>query len=194
MELTIDCLGIVKQRLFEIQQNAAASGSSNSSASTVNGTAGLAASNGCAPLDRGAKSPCCRIVFECYLPKYNHILQTYSDTIHCKQVMRAPEVHRMSSNEAPSRGGNELFVIGKNFGKDARLLLRLDGSTWQAHAWPEKELLHQTHLVCRLPPIDNQVLRTHGECVNNQWRVQIELYVLCDGKRSAKQQFTYFES
>lgn len=91
MELMIDCLGIVKQRLFEIQQQ-----NSNSN-----------------PEKSAFKTPLCRLAFEVYIEEYNHVVKTYSDTIHCKQMMRAPEIHRMSIKECHISGDKELFIIGE---------------------------------------------------------------------------------
>lgn len=93
MELMIDCLGIVKQRLFEIQQQQ----NTNSN-----------------PEKSAFKTPLCRLAFEVYIEEYNHVVKTYSDTIHCKQMMRAPEIHRMSIKECHISGDKELFIIGEH--------------------------------------------------------------------------------
>jgi len=172
MELMIDCLGIVKQRLFEIQQQ-----QNNQEKSHF-------------------KTPYCRLAFECYIPEYNHIAKTWSDTIHCKQMMRAPEIHRMSIKECHISGDKELFIIGKNFTKDIKLYFSY-GNQWQEQVTPVKELFHQAHIVCNVPKLDQQVMNSLGKMTTDKdgqttKRLTVELYAVCDNKMSGKEQFTYY--
>lgn len=49
-------------------------------------------------------------------------------------------------------GGGEMFIIGKNFLKDTKVLFD-DGDSWKQVVQPDKEFLHQVkHTIANLLP------------------------------------------
>lgn len=64
-----------------------------------------------------------------------------------------PEICKQSTQESAAKGGNELFVIGKNFLKDTRIYFQEEDSDerilWEVMSEPLKDYLQQvlTHLV-----------------------------------------------
>lgn len=58
-----------------------------------------------------------------------------------------PEICKQSLTECPAKGGLELFVIGKNFLKDTRVIFQeedADGRVlWEASSEPLKDYLQQ---------------------------------------------------
>jgi Rel homology dimerisation domain len=55
-----------------------------------------------------------------------------------------PEVLKVSRTESSSEGGKELFVLGKNFLKDSRVVFQ--GRGWKQEAIPDKEFLQPVGL------------------------------------------------
>lgn len=61
-----------------------------------------------------------------------------------------PEVCRKSLVSCPSSGGLELYLLGKNFLKETRVVFsqRQDGTTlWEKEVVPDKEFLQQVVLI-----------------------------------------------
>jgi nuclear factor of activated T-cells 5 len=56
-----------------------------------------------------------------------------------------PEVLKVSRTESSSEGGKELFVLGKNFLKDSRVVFQ--GRGWKQEAIPDKEFLQPVGLL-----------------------------------------------
>lgn len=62
-----------------------------------------------------------------------------------------PEVCRKSLVSCPATGGLELYLLGKNFLKETRVVFchRTDRTTWEEEVIPDKEFLQQVR-VCLL--------------------------------------------
>jgi hypothetical protein len=58
-----------------------------------------------------------------------------------------PEICKKSLSASPCTGGLELFILGKNFLKDTRVLFQqTDAETpWEESVQPDKEFLQQVH-------------------------------------------------
>lgn len=101
-----------------------------------------------------------------------------------------PEICKKSLTSCPCTGGLELFILGKNFLKDTRIVFQLDNEDlslephWECSVTPDKEFLQQTHLVCVVPPYRRQDLRP-TESIN------VKLYALSSGKTSEPHSFVY---
>nr|VZH93501.1 unnamed protein product [Spirometra erinaceieuropaei] len=79
-----------------------------------------------------------------------------------------PKILRMSLDEAPVSGGVDLFIIGKGFSSDSRVVFRQnsgkqnlgfslypgDDFVWKQQAHVDANLTNSTHIVCRIPPYD----------------------------------------
>lgn len=79
-----------------------------------------------------------------------------------------PNILRMSLEEAPVSGGVDLFIIGKGFTSDNRVIFRqISGNqslsfslypgadfVWKEQAHVDTNLTNSTHIVCRVPPYD----------------------------------------
>ncbi|KAF6777851.1 hypothetical protein AHF37_02919, partial [Paragonimus kellicotti] len=141
-------------------------------------------SSGTKPLNR--KPGKARLVFRVVLVHERSgivdVIQTVSEPILCTQLIGDPEICRISLTESNQCGGQDLFILGKNLGKDCRVLFRQiadmsglklkveevnlsmqsEGTEdnqqpvvhWQQEAIMETDFSHQTHLVCRVPTYD----------------------------------------
>lgn len=79
---------------------------------------------------------------------YNiYYLSQFSSTA---QPPGVPEVCRKSLVSCPANGGLELYLLGKNFLKETRVVFRVshDGSPWEEEVVPDKEFLQQVRLYC----------------------------------------------
>lgn len=86
------------------------------------------------------RSTRCRLVFRCRIPTTNEILQVVSTAILCTQPPGTPEICKFSQTECDVKGGKELFLIGKNFLKDTKIIFK--GDNWSKICEPDKEYLH----------------------------------------------------
>ncbi len=100
-----------------------------------------------------SRSSHCRMVFRTFLPETGEILQVVSEPILCTQPLGSPEIYKMSVQESDIKGGQELFIIGKNFRKDSKVIFS-SGNIWRKVVNPMKEFLNTTHLVCQMPAYD----------------------------------------
>lgn len=121
------------------------------------------------------RSTTCNLVFTAFLPGLNQTLQVISDPINCAQILGSPEVHKISATRDSTSGGSEIFVIGKNFTRDSKIVwdflpqhksvaqlmasesnhpsfLKPDKS-WIKETEPENEFINQNHLIFRVPPL-----------------------------------------
>lgn len=62
-----------------------------------------------------------------------------------------PEICRKSLSGCPSTGGLDLFIIGKNYSKDTRVVFKSIRKTsfntiWEESVTPEQEFLQQVRL------------------------------------------------
>ena len=74
------------------------------------------------------KSTKCRMVFRTEVELANgktEILQVVSDPISCTQLPGTPEILKMSLSSCDPCGGEELWMIGKNFMKDSVVIFQV---------------------------------------------------------------------
>ncbi|CAG2163445.1 unnamed protein product [Oppiella nova] len=116
----------------------------------------------CGAVPTKKRSTRCRLVFRAQIPETNEILQV-----------------------CDSKGGQELFIIGKNFLKDAKVVWK--GKDWTKVVEPDKEYLHPTHMVSVIPSYD-------GPELNTQNSIEVSLSVKSGGKYSDAQRFTFIIS
>lgn len=117
------------------------------------------------------------------------MLQIASNAIVCTQPVGQPEICRMSLNESSVKGGESLFIIGKNFKNKGttvsfQLLDPNDESVvqWQAGAEIEQEFFQPTHLICKIPQfMDTSIQKPQT----------VQITVSCAGKKSDPHKFTY---
>ncbi|XP_019764152.1 serine-rich adhesin for platelets isoform X6 [Dendroctonus ponderosae] len=134
------------------------------------------------------KSTRCRMIFRTTITHDNgqsETLQVCSQPIVCTQPPGIPEICKKSLTSCPASGGLELFVLGKNFLKDTKVIFQQfeEGRVcWEQSVVPDKEYLQQTHFVCVVPPY-----RRH----NITEPIPVRLCVVSSGKTSELHQFVY---
>lgn len=83
-------------------------------------------------------------------------------------------------------GGFELFIVGKNFAKDTKIIFQSQKLTgelvWQEVVVPDKEYLQQTHLICTIPAYVDKHIRDP---------VTVQLYAMANGRKSEFHNFVY---
>ncbi|KAF8561937.1 hypothetical protein P879_03973 [Paragonimus westermani] len=203
--LSVECVGILKLRKSDVEQRTTQSvstctrvrptdlapknsGSTSSNTNTSDAASDLPQpppeSNGTKPFNR--KPGKARLVFRVILVHERSgivdVIQTASEPILCTQLIGDPEICRISLTESNQCGGQDLFILGKNLGKDCKVLFRqlidIPGSNlkledanmsgqsegtednqqsvvhWQQEAIMDTDFSHQTHLICRVPTYD----------------------------------------
>jgi hypothetical protein len=172
MTVICDCVGILKERNVDVEHRL---GKNHSLASVTRNK---------------KKSTKCRMIFRAKIDN-EEILQVCSNTITCTQPPGVPEICKKSLDSCSVLGGQELFIIGKNFLKDTKVtFVRYDESCnrqlkkiWEESVLPDKEYLQQTHLICVVPPYPNA-----EEIVEP---LHIQIYVTSSNKKSEAHNFTY---
>lgn len=153
MTVSCDCVGILKERNVDVEKRLVRYGGTRNK----------------------KRSTKCRLVFRVVLPAQrgqdtgglpSEILQVASAPILCTQPPGIPEISKKSLSECSVKGEMELFIIGKNFLKDTKVLFKEPASdnlgdcepnyVWEKCVAPEKEYLQPTHLICRVPAYRNQ--------------------------------------
>ncbi|XP_033839968.1 nuclear factor of activated T-cells 5 isoform X2 [Periophthalmus magnuspinnatus] len=164
MTLAVDCVGILKLRNADVEARIGVAGSKK-------------------------KSTRARLVFRVNIPRPDGsmlTLQTPSSPILCTQPAGLPEILKKSLHSCSVQGGEEIFIIGKNFLKDTKVIFHenvSDETSWKAEAEIDMELFHQNHLVVKVPPYQTQSI-TCTVCVG--------IYVVTNAGRSNDiQPFTY---
>ncbi|MCJ8736011.1 hypothetical protein PDJAM_G00254080 [Pangasius djambal] len=133
MTLAVDCVGILKLRNADVEARIGVAGSKK-------------------------KSTRARLAFRVNIPRPDGsvlTLQTLSSPILCTQPAGVPEILKKSLHTCSVTGGEEVFIIGKNFLKGTKVIFQeitTDDSSWQAEAEIDMELFHQNHLVVKVPP------------------------------------------
>ncbi|XP_037976865.2 nuclear factor of activated T-cells, cytoplasmic 4 isoform X2 [Plutella xylostella] len=171
-QVTCDCVGILKERNVDVEHRFGEALSSGSSAHVSRGK---------------KKSTRCRMVFRTEILNaegHTEALQVCSTQIICTQPPGVPEVCRKSLVSAPATGGLELYLLGKNFLKETRVVFchRHDAGVWEEEVVPDKEFLQQTHLVCCVPPY-------HRTDITET--VSVQFFVRSGGKTSEPHSFYY---
>ncbi|XP_071257737.1 nuclear factor of activated T-cells 5-like isoform X2 [Salvelinus alpinus] len=164
MTLAVDCVGILKLRNADVEARIGVAGSKK-------------------------KSTRARLVFRVNIPRPDGsvlTLQTPSSPILCTQPAGVPEILKKSLHSCSVRGGEEVFIIGKNFLKDTKVIFQenvSDEKSWKAEAEIDMELFHQNHLIVKVPPYQNPAIAS-AVCVG--------MYVVTNAGRSHDvQPFTY---
>ncbi|XP_029312464.1 LOW QUALITY PROTEIN: nuclear factor of activated T-cells 5 [Cottoperca gobio] len=164
MTLAVDCVGILKLRNADVEARIGVAGSKK-------------------------KSTRARLVFRVNIPRSDGsvlTLQTPSSPILCTQPAGVPEILKKSLHSCSVRGGEEVFIIGKNFLKDTKVIFQenvSDEKSWKAEAEIDMELFHQNHLIVKVPPYQNQAISSS---------VCVVIYVVTNAGRSHDvQPFTY---
>uniref|UniRef100_A0A4W5M469 Nuclear factor of activated T-cells 5 n=1 Tax=Hucho hucho TaxID=62062 RepID=A0A4W5M469_9TELE len=164
MSLAVDCVGILKLRNADVEARIGVAGSKK-------------------------KSTRARLAFRVNIPHADGsvlTLQTTSSPILCTQPAGVPEILKKSLHSCSVRGGEELFIIGKNFLKGTKVIFQenpADDNSWQAEAEIDMELFHQNHVIVKVPPY-------HYLSVSSP--VSVGVYIMTNAGRSHDvQPFTY---
>ncbi|XP_069072977.1 nuclear factor of activated T-cells 5 isoform X1 [Pleurodeles waltl] len=164
MTLAVDCVGILKLRNADVEARIGIAGSKK-------------------------KSTRARLVFRVNITRKDGsvlTLQTSSSPILCTQPAGLPEILKKSLHSCSVKGGEEVFLIGKNFLKGAKVLFQeniSDEDSWKAEAEIDMELFHQNHLVVKVPPYQDQEIASP---------VSVGIYVVTNAGRSHEvHPFTY---
>ncbi|XP_076242579.1 nuclear factor of activated T cells 3 isoform X2 [Calliopsis andreniformis] len=176
MMVTCDCVGILKERNVDVEHRFP------QEAGILQGRS-------------KKKSTRCRMVFRTTITHPDattETLQVCSQPIVCTQPPGIPEICKKSLTSCPCTGGLELFILGKNFLKDTRVVFQLDNDDlssslephWECAVLPDKEFLQQTHLVCVVPAYRRQDLAPSET-------VSVKLYAVSSGKTSEPHTFLY---
>uniref|UniRef100_A0A1B6CLS4 Nuclear factor of activated T-cells 5 n=1 Tax=Clastoptera arizonana TaxID=38151 RepID=A0A1B6CLS4_9HEMI len=166
MVVTCDCVGILKERNVDVEHRFPEEGSGRSK----------------------KKSTRCRMVFRSSITHLDgtvETLQVTSQPIVCTQPPGVPEICKKSLNSSVATGGQEIFILGKNFLKDTRVVFQEgDGNNiaWKQSVQPDKEFLQQSHLVCAVPPYQRTDITES---------VSVRLCVESSGKSSEPHTFLY---
>ncbi|KAK6981828.1 mucin-17, partial [Biomphalaria glabrata] len=169
MTVKMDCIGILKLRNADVERRIGAKRAR----------------------DKKKNNTKARLVMRAAVEKLDgsvHILQAVSNPVVCTQPVGQPEICRMSISESSTRGGDSLFIIGKNFKNKGTSVLfqKLDLNeeviVWQAEAEIDQEFFQPTHLICKVPAYKDEMI-TKPE--------QVQIVVSCAGKISDAQGFTY---
>ncbi|XP_032454951.1 nuclear factor of activated T-cells 5 isoform X9 [Nasonia vitripennis] len=176
MLVTCDCVGILKERNVDVEHRFP------QEAGILQGRS-------------KKKSTRCRMVFRTTIAHddgTSETLQVCSQPIVCTQPPGIPEICKKSLTSCPCTGGLELFILGKNFLKDTRVVFQLDSEDlssslephWECTVLPDKEFLQQTHLVCVVPAYRRLDLAPSET-------ISVKLYAVSSGKTSEPHTFLY---
>ncbi|KAM3608608.1 uncharacterized protein V6R79_001602 [Siganus canaliculatus] len=164
MTLAVDCVGILKLRNADVEARIGVAGSKK-------------------------KSTRARLAFRVNIPQPDGsvlTLQVPSSPILCTQPAGVPEILKKSLHSCSVRGGEEVFIIGKNFLKGTKVIFQeniADDNSWQAEAKIDMDLFHQNHLIVMVPPFHNQSITSP---------VSVGIFVTTNAGRSHEAQtFTY---
>uniref|UniRef100_A0A182M484 Nuclear factor of activated T-cells 5 n=1 Tax=Anopheles culicifacies TaxID=139723 RepID=A0A182M484_9DIPT len=179
MTVTCDCVGILKERNVDVEYRFPDQPASRTK----------------------KKSTRCRMVFRTTIHADDgtaELLQVCSQQIICTQPPGVPEILKKSLMSCPADGGLELFVIGKNFLKDTRVVFQRpkgmltqsaftrtavqSTTAWEQSVIPDKEHLNQVHLICVVPPYERQDITEP---------VTIKMFIVSSGKKSETHDFIY---
>uniref|UniRef100_A0AAY4BCR1 Nuclear factor of activated T-cells 5 n=1 Tax=Denticeps clupeoides TaxID=299321 RepID=A0AAY4BCR1_9TELE len=156
MTLAVDCVGILKLRNADVEARIGVAGSKK-------------------------KSTRARLVFRVNIPRVDGsvlTLQTPSSSILCTQPAGVPEILKKSLHSCSVKGGEEVFIIGKNFLKGTKVIFQentSDENSWKAEAEIDMELFHQNHLIAKVPAYHNTAITSP---------VSVGIYVTTNAGRS----------
>ncbi|KAK3877247.1 hypothetical protein Pcinc_018045 [Petrolisthes cinctipes] len=166
MTMSCDCVGILKERNVDVEHrfNTAVS--------------------------RGRKkSTKCRLVFRTFVTLPSGVIETLqvvSQPIACTQPPGIPEICRKSLSQCSVEGGEDLFILGKNFLKDAVVIFQRQGAKahtiWEEKVLPDKDSLQPIHLVVKVPGYCDQSITEE---------VTVDVMVSSGGRTSEPHPLTY---
>ncbi|CAL8263460.1 unnamed protein product [Merluccius merluccius] len=164
MTLAVDCVGILKLRNADVEARIGVAGSKK-------------------------KSTRARLAFRVNIPQPDGsflTLQTPSSPILCTQPAGVPEILKKSLHNCSVTGGQEVFIIGKNFLKGTKVIFQeniSDDTSWQAEAKIDMDLFHQNHLIVTVPPYHNLSITSP---------ITVGIFIMTNAGRSHDTQtFTY---
>uniref|UniRef100_A0A0K8SLM1 Nuclear factor of activated T-cells 5 n=2 Tax=Lygus hesperus TaxID=30085 RepID=A0A0K8SLM1_LYGHE len=167
MTVTCDCVGILKERNVDVEHRFPEESTARNK----------------------KKSTRCRMVFRTVITHSDNTLETLqvtSQPIICTQPPGVPEICKKSVVSCHSAGGLELFILGKNFLKDTRVIFSEGDMNaenyWEEVVQPDKEFLQQSHLVCTIPPYKVEDIKEP---------VVVKLNVMSSGRSSEAHNFLY---
>ncbi|XP_046553083.1 nuclear factor of activated T-cells 5-like isoform X2 [Haliotis rubra] len=168
MTVSVDCVGILKLRNADVEKRI---GVAKARAKKKNSTRA-------------------RLIFRVTFQKPDgnfQTLQVASSPIICTQPVGQPEISRMSLEETPATGGQDLFIIGKNFLKGTQVKFQEisveNGKTlWEKEADIDQEYFQQTHLICKIPEYQQKSISKP---------ILVQIVIHCRGKISDPQEFYY---
>ncbi|XP_074646417.1 uncharacterized protein LOC141902539 [Tubulanus polymorphus] len=163
MEICLDCVGILKLRNADVEQRI-----------------GIAKSK--------KKSTKARLIYRVKVKSESGtdlILQTASSPILCTQPVGQPEICKQSLDSASVEGGDEMFIIGKNFMKGTKVIfqeLRNEKVFWEKEAEILPEYFHSSHLIAIVPKyVDETILNP----------VSANVFVQCGERIGESRPFEY---
>ncbi|XP_035679897.1 LOW QUALITY PROTEIN: nuclear factor of activated T-cells 5-like [Branchiostoma floridae] len=108
------------------------------------------------------------------------------NSIQGAQPTGQPEILKKSLSSCTVAGGEEMFIIGKNFIKGTQVKFQEISEDcqliWEAEAEIDKEYFHQTHLICTVPPYQTEDVKE---------AVAVQVVVCAGGKTSEPHTFSY---
>uniref|UniRef100_A0A3B4A4U3 Nuclear factor of activated T-cells 5 n=1 Tax=Periophthalmus magnuspinnatus TaxID=409849 RepID=A0A3B4A4U3_9GOBI len=161
----VDCVGILKLRNADVEARIGVAGSKK-------------------------KSTRARLAFRVNIPQPDGsvlTLQVPSSPILC-QPAGVPEILKKSLHSCSVKGGEEVFIIGKNFLKGTKVIFQenVTDNSWQAEGKIDVDLFHQNHLIVTVPPFHNQSITS---------AVSVGIFVMTNAGRSHEAQpFTYTDT
>ncbi|XP_052233878.1 nuclear factor of activated T-cells 5-like isoform X2 [Dreissena polymorpha] len=136
MSATVDCVGILKLRNADVEQRIG-------------------------QVKAKKKSTKARMIFRVTFQKSQgnaQILQVPSHTILCTQPIGQPEICKMSMRSSHVSGGEECYIIGKNFLRGTQVFFQLVDNksdlVWSAEGAIDKDYFQATHLIVTVPRCD----------------------------------------
>jgi nuclear factor of activated T-cells 5 len=104
------------------------------------------------------RNPTVRLAFHALIPNTDPSqpdlpLMVASNPISCSQPEGQPEILRMSSLLGNPEGGDEVFIIGKNFNKNCQIIFKSVECDWQGDATIHTSFFHKEHLVISTPKL-----------------------------------------
>ena len=124
------------------------------------------------------RSTTCTLVFTCVVCANgtSSNLIAVSEVINCAQILGSPEIHKVSLTRDRATGGSEVFVIGKNFTRDCKIVWDIcpphikshfttpvDFKFWWRECDPESDFTNQNHLVFKVPPLKSLINETNEQ-------------------------------
>lgn len=212
MQLVINCIGIVKERNFDVQRKTCTLKRKSPSIPegqvvTSHPTIG---SSGSPPHSLAKRSTCCNLVFTCNVDGISHPLQVVSEPINCAQILGSPEIHKISHTKDAFTGGSEVFVIGKNFTRESKISWDFnDYPSCIRDSDPEADFINQNHLIFKVPSlkslVNNEISNDNSSQHSNEspWlasqllerdSVPVQIRIRCGEKTSDPVSFSFVKN